>query len=645
MSGAKQSQSLLKVEFLPSKKSAVVPQGTVIIDAAAKAGILIDAPCGRQGRCGRCLVKVEKGQVSDYETPYLTAKQIHQGWVLSCVAKVAGDLVISVPSKKKQVRLTTEITTSRKASAIRLAWTLSPAVHQSFLELSPPSLVDNAADFDRLKSAVATKFGIEKLTASLPLLCKLSQNLRKANWQVTVVINTQNQDKNARLINIYPGYRKQQPLGVAVDIGTTNVVANLVDLSSGHILNQASDLNKQTACGEDVISRIIYSEHKGGVKQLNQLVIQTINELLDKLTEKNNLKTTDIDQMVVAGNTAMTHLFLSLPPTHIRQEPYISTTTQFPLVTARELGVKINPNAFIYCAPAVAAYIGGDITAGVLSSHLFKNDKLSLFLDIGTNGEIVLGNLNWMMACACSAGPAFEGAGVSCGMPANIGAIEEVTIDSNTMEPTVKVIGNTPPSGICGSGMISALAEMLTTGIVDKAGHILKAVSSQQSAVHSSRIKRGEHGYEYVLCWATDSGTGENIVLTEVDINNLIRTKAAIYAGIMVMLRKLGIPLSDIEQILIGGAFGQHINIERAIQIGLLPDLPWEKFQFLGNASLSGAYNILLSQQAQQQAEKIAREITYLELIADNSFMNELTAASFLPHTNSISFPSVKTLA
>ncbi len=645
MSGAKQSQSLLKVEFLPSKKSAVVPQGTVIIDAAAKAGILIDAPCGRQGRCGRCLVKVEKGQVSDYETPYLTAKQIHQGWVLSCVAKVAGDLVISVPSKKKQVRLTTEITTSRKASAIRLAWPLSPAVHQSFLELSPPSLVDNAADFDRLKSAVATKFGIEKLTASLPLLCKLSQNLRKANWQVTVVINTQNQDKNARLINIYPGYRKQQPLGVAVDIGTTNVVANLVDLSSGHILNQASDLNKQTACGEDVISRIIYSEHKGGVKQLNQLVIQTINELLDKLTEKNNLKTTDIDQMVVAGNTAMTHLFLSLPPTHIRQEPYISTTTQFPLVTARELGVKINPNAFIYCAPAVAAYIGGDITAGVLSSHLFKNDKLSLFLDIGTNGEIVLGNLNWMMACACSAGPAFEGAGVSCGMPANIGAIEEVTIDSNTMEPTVKVIGNTPPSGICGSGMISALAEMLTTGIVDKAGHILKAVSSQQSAVHSSRIKRGEHGYEYVLCWATDSGTGENIVLTEVDINNLIRTKAAIYAGIMVMLRKLGIPLSDIEQILIGGAFGQHINIERAIQIGLLPDLPWEKFQFLGNASLSGAYNILLSQQAQQQAEKIAREITYLELIADNSFMNELTAASFLPHTNSISFPSVKTLA
>ena len=628
-----------KVDFLPSKKGTVVPQGTVILDAAAKAGVIIDAPCGRQGRCGRCLVKVEKGRVIDYESPYLSAKQLQQGWILSCIAKVASDLVIHVPSKKEQARLVSEIATTRKAVATRLLWPLSPAVRHFFIELSPPSLSDNTADFDRLKSALSIKYGIENLTVSLPLMQKISQDLRKAHWQLTVAIDTQNQGKAARLINIYPGHRKRGALGVAIDIGTTNIVADLVDLSSGHSLNRVSALNRQSTCGEDVISRIIYSERKGGVKRLNRLVIQTINDLLDTLSAKNKIQATEIDQMVVAGNTTMTHLFLSLPPTYIRQEPYLCTTTQFPVVTATELGVKINPHASIYCLPAIAAYVGGDISAGVLSSGLFKSNKLSLFLDIGTNGEIVLGNSEWMIACACSAGPAFEGAGVSCGMPANIGAIEDIIIDSHTLEPTFKVLGDIPPLGICGSGMISALAEMLVTGIVDKAGHINRGTGD------NPRIRIGEHGGEYVLCWSADSGTAEDITLSEIDINNLIRTKAAIYAGITVMLKRLGIPISEIEQVLIGGAFGQHINIERAIKIGLLPNLPWKKFQFLGNTSLSGAYNVLLSTKAQQKAKSIARKITYLELITDNTFMNELTAASFLPHTDSSNFPPIKTLA
>lgn len=635
------------MEFLPTKKRTIVHGGTLIVDAAAQAGILIDTPCGGQGRCGRCLVKVENGQVSDYESPYLTTKQIQQGWVLSCVAKVAGDLVISIPSRSEQISLASEIAISKKAIATRLNWPISPSVRQFFVELPTPSLTDNASDFDRLKSETLrfahNKYGVKNLTMDLSLMQKLSHSLRKANWRVTVAIDTRNQGGEARLLNIYPGHRKQPSLGIALDIGTTNVVADLVALNSGQSLNRISRINRQIACGEDIISRIIYSERKGGLRQLHRLVIQTINELLEELARENNLKTTDIDAMVAAGNTVMTHIFLALPPTYIRQEPYVPTTVQFPLVTARELGLNINPHALVYCIPSVAAYVGGDITAGVLSSGLFNSDKLSLFLDIGTNGEIVLGNSDWMIACACSAGPAFEGAGVSCGMPAGIGAVEEVTINSNNLEPTIKVIGDAAPLGICGSGMISALAEMLTTGIVDKAGHILlKADSHKLSAINSSRIRLGEHGAEYVLCWASDSGTGKDIVLTEVDINNLVRTKAAIYAGIMVMLKKVGISLSDIEQVLIGGSFGQHINVERAIQIGLLPDLPWEKFQFLGNTSISGAYDVLLSGEAQQQAESIAHKITYLELIADNAFMNELMAASFLPHTDSKRFPSSK---
>jgi uncharacterized 2Fe-2S/4Fe-4S cluster protein (DUF4445 family) len=631
------------VEFLPLEKSAIVPYGTTILNAAIKAGVDIDAPCGGQGRCGKCLVRIEKGRVSQGESLYLSKEQIQQGWVLSCVAGVASDLVISVPSKQEQARIASRIATTKEAAMPHLDWPLLSPVSQFYVELPPPDLTDNAADFDRLKAAVAAKYEVKDFSISLASLRKLSQNLRKANWQVTLTIDTRSQERGPRLINVHLGRKKQPLLGVAVDVGTTNVAASLVDLTSGRIIDQVSSLNKQRACGEDVISRIIYSEHKGGVRHLNRLIMQTINELLDKFTlprasmdEDGHLKAADISYMVVAGNTAMIQLFLSLPPTHIRQEPYIPTATHFPLVNAKEVGIKINPEASIYCFPAVAAYIGGDITAGVLSSHLFQSDKLSLFLDIGTNGEIVLGDSDWMVTCACSAGPAFEGAGVSCGMPANTGAIEDVTINSRTLDPTFKVIGDVPPLGICGSGMISALAEMLNTGVIDRSGNIKREI------LPSPRIRSGEHGTEYVLCWAADSAHNKDIVLNEADIDNLIRTKAAIYAGIMVMLKKVGISAAEIEQVLIGGAFGQHINVERAIQIGLLPDLPWEKFYFLGNTSLAGAYNVLLSRQAQQEAEKITQKITYLELIADNTFMSELTAASFLPHTNPDYFPSAR---
>jgi uncharacterized 2Fe-2S/4Fe-4S cluster protein (DUF4445 family) len=624
-----------KVDFLPTGKSIKVPEGTLILDAAAMAGVSIEAPCGGQGRCGRCLVKVEAGEVSNYENPYLTSEQLQQGWVLSCTAKVAGDVIISVPAKGQRDEVVSKSPASKEVAAAHLDWSLSPAVRHFFVELPPPTLGDNTADFNRLKSVMAAQCGIEHLSTNLALMQKLSQNLRRGNWQVTCAVDVRDRDREAQLIDVYPSCKRQLPLGIALDIGTTNVVADLVDLNSGSIINRVSAVNKQISCGEDVISRIIYSERRGGLKRLHQLIIQTINGLLSELAIKCNIKASDIERMVVAGNTTMIHLFLSLPPKYIRREPYISTVIQFPLVTARELGVKINPNAFIYCIPAVGAYIGGDITAGVLSSRLFKSDRLSLFLDIGTNGEIVLGNSDWMMSCACSAGPAFEGAGVSCGMPAARGAIEEVTINSKTLEPTIKVIGDIPPLGICGSGMISALAEVLVTGIVDKAGHINRELEDE------SHIRLGEHGAEIILCRAADSGTGEDIILNGVDINNLIRAKAAIYAGIVVMVKKLGIPLSQIEQALIGGGFGQHVNIERGIQIGLLPDLPWERFQFLGNTSASGAYRVLLSEQAQRRAEDIACEITYLDLVADDSFMNELAAALFLPHTDSANFPSL----
>jgi uncharacterized 2Fe-2S/4Fe-4S cluster protein (DUF4445 family) len=317
----------------------------------------------------------------------------------------------------------------------------------------------------------------------------------------------------------------------------------------------------------------------------------------------------------------------------------VPTASHLPVVRAGELGLAINPLAPVYVVPGVAAYVGGDITAGVLSSCLFKTDKLTLFLDVGTNGEIVLGNSDWMITSACSAGPAFEGAGVRHGMRAINGAIQGVRINSSTLEPTIEVIGDVAPQGICGSGMISALAEMFLTGVVNRAGRIDRSKIAQ-----TRRIRLGEHGAEYVLAWARESAGGEDIVLTDVDLDNLVRVKAAIYAAITLMLKRVGISPSDIEMVLIGGAFGQHINVEQAIQIGLLPDLPWERFQFLGNTSLAGAYNTLVSRQARALAHEIPNKLTYLELIADNAFMEEFTGALFLPHTRIEDFPSVQAL-
>ncbi len=630
------------VTFQPQGKSAQLAEGALLLDAAVKAGVAIDTPCGGQGRCGRCLVKVESGGATHRENPHLTPQQREQGWVLSCVARVAGDLVIYVPPQKEREKVIAETAAARSATPFWCDWPHYPLVRRFFLELPPPTLEDNATDSDRLVRSLEKEHGIDNLLVELPLMRELAATLRQNDWKVTATIALGHRQQSARLISLRPGRSRGPLLGTAVDIGTTNVVVDLVNLKSGRLIDAVSSRNKQISRGEDVISRIVYAERQDkGLEELQGLVIETINELMDELAQKHRFATTDIEELVAAGNTTMLHLFLGLPPRHIREEPYVPTATHFPPVTARELGLAINPNASVYCLPAVAAYVGGDITAGVLSSCLYKADKLTLFLDVGTNGEIVLGNSEWMTACACSAGPAFEGAGVRSGMRAVKGAIEEVRINSKTLEPTIRVMGNVAPRGICGSGMISALAEMLITGVIDRAGHIkLDYVNSIMG--EKSRVRLGDHGPEYVIAWG--SGERPDIVLSEVDIDNLIRTKAAIYAAIMVMVRSIGIALSDMEEVLIGGAFGQHINVEAAIQIGLLPDLPWDRFKFLGNTSAWGAYDALLSKYAREEAEEIANKITYLELIADGSFMSEFTAAHFLPHTDIDNFPSVKAL-
>jgi uncharacterized 2Fe-2S/4Fe-4S cluster protein (DUF4445 family) len=464
--------------------------------------------------------------------------------------------------------------------------------------------------------------------------------LRRAEWGATVVLETGtwvSSQGPPRLVDIVPGDGTASSWGVAVDIGTTSNVVYLVDLLTGKLVDTASDYNRQISRGEDIISRIIYASKGDGLAELQGLVVDTINVLLKKLAADNGISTNDIYKMTVAGNSTMIHLFLGMPPESIRMEPYITTTNQPLPVMASQVGVEIYPLATVDCLPGVGSYVGADITAGVFSSGMCELGDVSLFIDIGTNGEMVLGDCDWLISCACSAGPAFEGAGVRDGMRATSGAIEEVWIDDDTFEPSYRVIGDERPRGICGSGLISLLAEMFISGVVDKAGNI-------NVGLGSPRLREGDHGPEYVVVWSRDSANGQDIVINKVDINNLLRAKAAVYAGFSVLARSVGTDLGTVERILIAGAFGQYLDIENAVQIGLLPDLPRHKFKYLGNTSILGAYLALLSRECRKGISDVAQRMTYLELSADNTFHDEWMSALFLPHTHITEFPSVMEL-
>ena len=514
------------------------------------------------------------------------------------------------------------------------------------LTIDPPTMHDQTDDWSRLKRSMATTFDVLDLVADLDTLRSLASTLRQADWTVTAVVETDTWDRPEgppRLVDLLPGGQMQHLWGVAVDIGTTTVSVYLVDLLTGKVVAKAAEYNGQIRRGEDVISRIIYASKNDGLAELESLVVATINEVIQRAARRAKVDPGEIYKMTVAGNSTMIHLLLGLAADSIRLDPFVTTINHPPPVRASQLDIAIHPQASVDCLPGVASYVGADISAGVLGSQMCDSEATSLFLDVGTNGETVLGDCDWMISCACSAGPAFEGAGVRDGMRATVGAIEEVWINSQTYEPTYRVIPDlrleargqpTPPRGICGSGLISLLAETFITGLIDKAGNL-------NFDAGSPRIRQGEHGPEYVVAWEGETEHGRDIVFSKVDIDNLIRAKAAIYAGFTVLALSVGTDLSTVDQVLIGGSFGQHINIEKAIQIGLLPDMPWEKFRFMGNTALQGALLALLNRGVRRQVAEVARRMTYLELSSDNTFFDAFTAALFLPHTDLTSFPSV----
>jgi uncharacterized 2Fe-2S/4Fe-4S cluster protein (DUF4445 family) len=614
-----------------------VPTGTLLVEAIHQAGIDVSQPCGGQGRCGRCAVQVLEGSIRRRSTLRLSPEDVEHGYALACQSAVEGELTVYVPPQEKIER---RLTTDRTAAEVTLPEGYDPITAQTIrrltLTLPPPSLDDQTDDWSRLQTVLRLQGGFEEINASLSVLQKIGTVIREGKWQVTTIVDT-SFDKSARLIDLMPGQvpKDESLWGVAIDIGTTTVTLWLVDLITGQVRAQVAEYNGQIARGEDVISRIVYASKNNHSLEMQQRILETIHQLLEIACKRVKAKPEQVVKATIAGNSTMIHLFLNIPAASIRLTPFITSVNHVPLLTARDIGLSIHPEATVDCLPGVASYVGADITAGVLSSGVNNAENVVLFLDVGTNGETVLGNRDFLITCACSAGPAFEGAGVVYGMRATEGAIEEVWINGETYEPTYRVIGGGKPLGVCGSGLISLMAEMFLTSLLDKAGNI-------NLSLPTKRVRRGEHGPEYVIAWAKETQVGDDIFITHVDIDNLLRAKAAIYAGFTVLADRVGIPLETAEHVLIGGSFGKYINVEKAVQIGLLPDMPWERFQFLGNTSVRGAYYALIDRQARIRLSNIASRMTYIELSADNTFYEAFMSAMFLPHTNISRFPSVE---
>lgn len=689
------------ITVYPEGKKITASEGDILLRVLKKGGFPVPASCGGQGTCGKCRVIIKGGVCNASPTSFLRKEEIGKGYCLACLVLVEGDMEVEIPPESRaafgQPIVVGQTTASDKSGQITAAtppgtedtanteslsaagslsaaqsqcaagslstaqsqsaagsrilleekavvknslvlgkWEIETRTKRVHLQLQPPTLEDHRSDIERLRAdLVARGFAGDRMRCPLPVLRKLSKVLRNGAWQITVILIEL--PDGVEILDIQPGDQTQHHLGLAVDVGTTSIVVYLIHLLTGQVIDTAGTYNAQIRCGEDVISRIVYGRTPEGLLELQQLAIGTINELVDQILQRTDMSSQNIDCIVAAGNTTMIHLLLGLDPRYIREDPYIPTVSSVPPVKASELGLRGNEHAYLYCLPAIASFVGGDITAGILTTGMHKETPLTLFIDIGTNGEIVLGNEDWLVTAACSAGPAFEGGEVLHGMRATHGAIEGVAIDRGTMEPRISVIGHLAPAGICGSGIIDAMAEMFLTGLLDRKGKIRRDSDNP-------RIREGDYGQEYVLAWAKDSSVQRDIVITEIDINNILRAKGAVYAGCATLLKQMSLGVGDIERFLIAGGFGRYLNIHNAVVIGLLPDIPYEKFRYLGNSSVTGGHLALLSQKLWREAEHIARSTTYLELSTSTSFMDEYVSALFLPHTDASLFPRVELL-
>jgi len=610
-----------EVTFLPHNRKITVADGESLIRAAMEAGVHVNASCGGEGVCGKCRVIIEAGEVDGGESERLSREDLDTGYRLACQAVVRSDLTVRIPveSSIDTSALGTQVAPRQTARIRQMDFNelkeeglFVPPVEKIYLELHEPDEQDHLPDVTRLVSFLNLQHDEHRLEVDLKVIRSMPDILRQSGFRVTATLARPVREQGkTRIINVQAGDTSDRNYAIAMDIGTTTIYGQLLDLKTGEILAEHGDFNGQISYGEDVISRIVYAEKPDGLEKLNGVVIQTVNKIIGRIIKKAKINAADLSTITVAANTTMTQLFLSVNPRYIRRAPYVPSATLYPPIRANDLGLDLGDQVTALVYPQISSYVGGDIVAGVMGSGLYRTEALTLYMDIGTNAEIVIGNKEWMACAACSAGPAFEGGGIEFGMRAAKGAIEDFSIDPTTLEPMNITVGNVRPRGICGSGLIIMVAVLFEY---------------------------------YVLAWEKDTQIDRDVVLTEIDIENLIRAKGAIYSGCLTLLEEVGMSIADIEHIILAGGFGfgSYVDLEKAMTIGLLPEIDPGRVTFIGNGSLMGAKMSSLTNRIRRDVAEVTRMMTSFELSETPSFMDNYIAALFLPHTDMNQFPRVK---
>ena len=619
--------------------------GDNLLELARRANVAIDAPCSDNGSCGKCRVKLLEGDLETIPSRHITDEEYEAGWRLSCNSKIMGDCTVFVPdiasayqsrmktadlSSPKEIAIFEDAQANLKASGIQFKNNFRCVV----VSMAEPTLDDTMPDNERLTWALQAELGVEKISIPYAVMVKLASTLRQNNW--TVAIKGELKGDTFLCMEICAP-EDTAIVGCAIDIGTTTVTMVLTDLTTGKLLAKGSSGNGQIRYGADVINRIIEQGKDGGRKKLQDAIIkETLTPIIANLCRSAGISARSILRLCVAANTTMNHLFVGVDAESVRMEPYIPSFFGWEGLLAGDLKLPANPLAPVLIAPNIGSYVGGDITAGTLAAGFWDQDEMSLFIDLGTNGELVFGNRDFMMSCACSAGPAFEGGDISCGMRATDGAIEACTIDGTTMEPTLTIVGDDgqKPVGICGSGIIDIISELFRCGIINARG---------QFSREGDRVNRDQHGMgRFILATAQESETGREISINEVDIDNFIRAKGAIFSAIDTLLSAVDMTVDCIDKVYVAGGIGSGINMKNSVNIGMLPDVDLEKYAYIGNSSLTGAYAMVMSDEANAKCAELGANMTYLELSTHPGYMDNFVAACFLPHTDSRLFPNSK---
>ncbi|MFQ3674967.1 MAG: ASKHA domain-containing protein [Endomicrobiia bacterium] len=641
-----------KIKIFPENKEITDVSDENLLYTLISNGVNIYASCGGNGTCGKCKIKILSGKYLSEKTSYLTEEEIKQNIVLACKTKIESDVEIELlkTSQVSGMKILADETMENSISKYsetrfdnieeiikKNSWLYSPIVKLKNIKVSQPSLDNPISDLDRVLQTVSVK---EKVVLNdLNLIRLLPKILRDNNWELNVVVENLNEQKH---ILDFVKDDVKTIYGIAVDLGTTTVVCSLIDLVNNKTLCSKTALNQQISFGDDIITRIIYSEKVDGLEMLNQKIIYTVNNLITEIISEIKILLKDVYVIIFSGNTTMTHFLYKVPAENIRREPYVPVITNFPVIKAKELDLIINPSGIVYTLPNVASYVGGDIVAGVVSCGIDDNNEISVLLDLGTNGEIVVGNKEFLVCAACSAGPAFEGVGIKCGMRATSGAIEDIKIFGDKIE--FKIIDDIEPLGICGSGLIDIPAELLKNGVIDRSGKFVKEIEvGNKSQKLFQRIRENVDGEkEFVIVYKDETkNISHDIVITESDIMNILRSKGAIFHGLHTMLKYLELDFSDIKKIYISGGFGSYLDITKAKMLGLLPDIEDEKFVISGNTSLLGAKLFLLSEEARKKVNLVSKKMTYLDLSSQPFYMNEYSASLFMPHTDLNLFPNI----